>query len=178
MKASNTILITAVSLAAGLLSAGNASAVTQTRQFATNPTGICQGALPAFETAIRKRPLAVQNEGETNSFVTCSFTSQGNFGANPSNPTGVTMYLNTSGGAAVSVTCTGVSGYQGGANQYITKTATLAATGTQSTFAWSSADFTGAPAIFPSGLFSVSCALPPGVAINDSYVTFVEDVGT
>lgn len=180
MKASNTILATAVAVAAGLLSAGNASAATSARQFATNPTGICQGALPAFETAIRKRPLAVQNEGTQTAFVTCSFTSQGTFGASATNPTRVELYLNSTSGAATPISCTGVTGYASSTtSQYVIKNASAPANGGQTAVAWTAADFTPAGGTtFPSGLFSVSCSLPPGAAINDGYVIFAEEIGT
>ncbi len=68
---------TALVLAIGASFASfDAQAVTQNRRFQANATSYCQAALPAFEGAIRKRPLAVQNEGTTNAFVTCSFTME------------------------------------------------------------------------------------------------------
>src|SRR5690554_342572 len=60
-------------LAAGALAPQPAAALRVVAQ----ATAICQGALPAFETQIRKRPLALQNEGEANAFVTCSFNNPG-----------------------------------------------------------------------------------------------------
>src|SRR5690606_32531403 len=36
---------------------------------ASQPVARCQGALPVFETQIRKRPLAIQNEGSASTFV-------------------------------------------------------------------------------------------------------------
>jgi len=52
-----------------------ASAVDLERLSMANAVGRCQGALPNYEGAIRKRPLAVQNEGTGSAFVTCAFLS-------------------------------------------------------------------------------------------------------
>lgn len=137
------------------------------------------GALPAFETQIRKRPLAVQNEGNANSFVTCAFTSQGGYGASVTNPTSVVVWVNASGGAEVTINCTGVSGYQDNpGNEFIVKSVVAPASGSQVSLTWNAADFEGAPATFPYGAFAISCNLPSGGAINDSRMTFAEEIGT
>ncbi len=36
----------------------------------------CQPALPLDDAAVRKKPLAVQNEGIATAFITCSFKKQ------------------------------------------------------------------------------------------------------
>lgn len=148
----------------------DASAQSQTtRTFVTNPAGVCQGALPAFETAIRKRPLAIVNEGTSNAFVTCSFTSQGNI-------VGLEMWFRSTTEASSAVTCTAVSSYDTAPNNaFVTKTIELSASGEQDFLEWTPADF-GGTTTFPSSLINVSCALPAGAAINDSYLGFVEVV--
>jgi hypothetical protein len=176
---SSVIAVSGLVLAVGaMLAPITANAATSPRRLISNPAGVCQGALPAFETAIRKRPLAVQNEGTSNAFVTCSFTSQGNFGGSITNPTSVEVYFNSISGADVEISCTGVSGFVGGGNQFLVKNATALANGSQAVLTWVAADFSGAPANFPSGLFSISCNIPPGGAINDTYVFFAEEIGT
>ena len=35
----------------------------------SNAVDTCQGSLPSFEGALRKRPLAIVNEGTSNAFV-------------------------------------------------------------------------------------------------------------
>lgn len=167
----------ALAIGAGFVSA-DAQAATSQRQFVANPTAMCQGALPAFETAIRKRPLAVQNEGGANAFVTCSFTSQGSSSAHTSNPNRVAVYFNTISGTSTTINCTGISGYATGSNQFIPKSVVVPASGNQLSISWRASDFEGAPANMPSGLFSISCVLPPGGAINDTYVYFSEEIGT
>ncbi|MGY1459190.1 hypothetical protein ACW5F0_11195 [Luteimonas sp. A534] len=66
---------------------------------------------------------------------------------------------------AVELSCTGVSGFQTGtgATHYIVKSVLLPASGAQNVMRWNAVGFPGAPALFPTGLFSVSCALAPGV---------------
>lgn len=154
-----------------------AGAETRSRLFTTNPAGICQGALPAFETAIRKRPLAIQNEGATTAFITCAFASQGGVNLDDRNPTEVLVYFSNTSGKAVSVSCTGVTGYATRPGYYVVKQVELDGSPAQGLLAWRATDFEADETYFPSGLFSISCGLPPGVAINDSYVVFNEEVG-
>lgn len=153
----------------------DAQAVEIGRRFSSNATGLCQGALPAFETAIRKRPLAVQNEGASTAFVTCSFTSQGSQIAGGLNPATAAIFFTSQTGDDVTINCTGVSGRQNSPNEYIPKSVVVG--GATGAIEWLAADFSGAPARFPSGLFSVSCSLPPGAAILDTRVVFFEEIG-
>lgn len=175
----SVVRVLSLTLAAGLMLApATAGTITYTRRLATNATGACQGALPAFETAIRKRPLAIQNEGTSNAFVTCAFTSQGSASDDGRNPTYVLLYFSSNSGTALDISCTGVSGYQRGDKELIVKTVRLPVGGGSAFLGWAANEFEGAPARFPSGFFGVSCNLPPGAAINDTYVIFVEEVET
>ena len=63
---------TAALCAAGIAEAGSGHAVLLPRSFVQNATGACQAALPYYEGTIRKRPLAIQNEGDASAFVNCS----------------------------------------------------------------------------------------------------------
>jgi hypothetical protein len=38
----------------------------------SNAVDVCQGSLPSFEGTLRKRPLAIANEGSSPSFISCS----------------------------------------------------------------------------------------------------------
>lgn len=170
----SVLSVSGLTLAMGAaLIPGTAQAQTiVTRTEMSNPTNYCQAALPVFDGNVRKRPLAVQNEGSGNAFITCNFNTQG--GA----ITDVVVYFASSNTSSLSVTCTGVNSYNTGANEYIVKTAALNGTGGQNFIAWSASDFSGAPAYIPDGLFGISCNLLPGVGINDSYVIYDEDVGS
>lgn len=70
----------------------------------SNATGVCQGALPVYDTEIRKRPLALRNEGDASAYVSCSLPS--NVLANIIAYT----YVVNRNAAAVDVDCTFIAG--------------------------------------------------------------------
>lgn len=164
----------ALAAAAILLPAFSAAshAVVQERIFQAGPTALCQSALPVFDGVIRKRPLAVQNEGSEQAFVTCSFITQGQIAINYA-----ALWAASNDGTAKSLTCTGVTGFKSGPNQFVTRTIDLPASGIQQSVVWMPFDFVGTSGVFPSSHFSVSCALPPGAGINQLQLLFNEDVG-
>jgi hypothetical protein len=152
-----------------------AQAATQQRSFVQNATGACQSALPVFDGNIRKRPLAVQNEGTAAAFVSCSLmdTSGGVGGA--SSVTSVFMYADNNTGAAVDLTCTLVDGYSGGTNVFLPKTLTLPANSKAHPFLWTAAaDNGGANFNWTTNL---TCQLPVGTGLSLSFVYYDEDVG-
>jgi len=166
-------------IAVGSVMAAPAQAAVEVNEVGANATSHCQGALPAFETAIRKRPLAVQNEGSTSSFVTCSFSTQ--YNAGDINQVGYFgIFFNNTTATAKTVTCSGVAGFASNAtNVFISKTATVAGTtpaapGEGEIF-FEPAD-NGAQGYYP--LVNVSCNIPPGVGIADTYVGFNVDDAT
>lgn len=146
-----------VALIAAALPSPDAQAVES-----ANATAFCQGALPAFDTEIRKRPLAVRNEGTADAFVSCSIPS--NYaGAN----TGIHVYLVNRNAETATVNCTFVDGIVsefGGSNYpayYPQAIALLAGAG--EVLSWLASDF-DLPAF--SSIANVSCALPPGTEIT------------
>jgi len=106
------------------------------RVSSANATSFCQAALPVFDSNIRKRPLAVQNEGAEGAFVTCAFTAQSS-GLGP-----VTVVAANTGSSDATLTCTGVTGYNTGSNEYASKTIVVPASGWQA-MQWTGADFDG-----------------------------------
>lgn len=132
-------------------------------------TAVCQGALPAFETLIRKRPLAVQNEGDANAFVTCSLVNPG-ASSGISRISGATIYLQNLASGTRTVSCTAVNSSAGpapGAPLYLTRTVTVPRDDEGSTaLQFSAADFPGSPVLLPGDTLSVSCTLPPGTGIT------------
>lgn len=161
----------AVTLAVAAVSSVPASAQT-THANASQPSARCQGALPAFETQIRKRPLAVQNEGSSTSFVTCSFE----FDAAESAAGAELVDTYFTNGTAVdkTVNCTAVTGWSGGTNEYVSLSTVVPANsaGEANPF-WLAEDFEGGG--MASGLVSISCNLPTGVGINDTYVYWITE---
>lgn len=168
MKLATSLAVLVVSVAGAYASSASAQDV---RSSSANATAHCQGALPAFETAIRKRPLAVQNEGSASAFVTCSYEADA-FGSD-NGILALDTYFTNNTTATVNLTCTAVSGFQGGTNEFVSKTTVLAPGSGANPF-WQAAEFDNG--LFDS-LISISCSLPPGVGINDSYVTWTETAG-
>lgn len=160
MRPSSLLLAAAAFAAgAGLLSAGPAAAATVARQFFQNGGSACTGALPTFEGSLRKRPLAIANEGAVAAFVTCSAQAN-NF--NGVRPTVVFASATKRGGAAVTLSCTLVNGDSFNGAAYTLASIVLPAS-ESATLQWLPA----APATqLPFASVSISCALPPGVEVN------------
>jgi len=156
----------------GMTAMSDAKAALASRSLAANASGTCQSALPVYDVNIRKRPRAIQNEGDSAAFVTCSYYSQGLDIQSTSNPSSLRVYASVVDGVEDSLTCTLVMGNGDGPSTYIVKTISLAATGELAVIWWDSTDFPNPP---PSGLFSISCNLTPGVGIRYSVIRFKEE---
>lgn len=174
------LLTAAVAVAAASLSpAAMAERIQRQAGIQGNATSNCQGALPSFEGAIRKRPLAVQNEGTTNAFVTCSFVSEYDDESELLNMASYfgAYFINRS-ATAKTVTCSGVAGYDTGeSNSYVSKTVTVAANSAAQAELFFTPEDNGGEGYHP--LVSISCNLQPGIGINDTYVGYsiVDDIG-
>jgi hypothetical protein len=168
----NGIITATLTAGLGLIFAsGAAGAVTSSRAFNQNATGLCQSALPTFDGQIRKRPLAVQNEGTSSAFVSCAFMV-------PSKGTGVTQVTltadnNTS--SPVDISCTLVSGVSHFTATYHPKTITLPANSGLNYLQWTAADNGGAN--FDDFALSASCNLPVGTGLSFTQTVFSVDVG-
>lgn len=175
MNQPNLLRLAALPLALCTLAAiGSADAAVVDRSINSNAGGLCQAALPAYDGLIRKRPLAVQNEGTADAFITCALTS---VDAGAGNPEQVDIYARSNNGVAHTVTCTAVSGFAADTNQFVAKTITVPADGSQVRMTWLPADFTATTGTLPSKLLSASCVLPPGSGLNDTYVFYGEEIG-
>jgi hypothetical protein len=134
-------------------------------------TAICQGALPAFETLVRKRPLAMQNEGDANAFVTCSFNNPGT-NAGGSRISSITVYLQNAAAGTRTISCTAVNiaaGADAAAALYRTKSIPVPRdAGASTALQFTAADFPGAPILLPGDAVSVSCNLLPGTGITST----------
>ncbi len=167
--ASSTLAVLTLATLAGL--ASPAQAVSVTRNVLRMATLGCQSALPTFDTSIRKRPLALQNEGTADAFVTCGL--EGTFLAAPLS-TSVAVKLRNNTAASVDVSCTLTDAGPGLHNPtYFTKTVTLAANAVDVDLGFTSADNGGNAFIYPA----FSCALPPGIGIAATTQSYPEDVG-
>lgn len=163
-------------LAAALLAGTchDASAASVFRSSSGNAVGRCQGALPSYEGALRKRPLALQNEGAGDAFVTCVFLSD----TTNTSVQGFGVAARSLNGVASTLRCTAVLGTDGGPARYATRSVVLLATGEDaSVLNWSGPEFPGGGAITPAESMSLSCLLPPGVALTETYLHTFQNIG-
>ena len=161
-------------LALPLLLAGNtADAAVKNRVVTSHAVGNCQPATKVADGSIRKRALAVVNEGDTTGFVTCAFASP-----IPNVDESVSllrMFVGNQSNVTKSMTCTLVGGIDGALDNQFQGNNLGVAPNVRTEFEWPASVFNNGK--FPS-VFSVSCALEPGMKILVSYLFFSEDVGT
>ncbi len=141
----------------------------------TNAAGVCQGALPNFETNLRKRPSGIINQSSSAAFVSCSTTQNFFTPDSASSATDLGVLLTNSTAAEVTVNCTMVAGlnYVGFMSpmQY-PKSITVPANASSEGGWNAAADNAGTP--FPPSL-NLSCNLPAGVEIGAVYWYSPED---
>ncbi len=121
-------------------------------EYQTLAAGACKSALPVYDGNIRSRPLAVQNEGWSLAFVTC--TQQNDTAVRASNAS--IALVNTTGGA-VTVNCTLVEDTLPAT--YTARSVTIAAGAKSGIVFLPEAD---TEFYFR---FAFSCGIPPGVGI-------------
>lgn len=129
----------------------------------SGPVGNCQPALPAYEALIRKRPLAIENEGSQHAYVTCALQTE----EVSLNVQSFSTRLSNRSDAQVTVTCTAVIGDELASASYLPKSITLAP-GTAGNLTWTGADAGG---LLTSKSIAMSCHLPPSVGLNRNRVT-------
>lgn len=158
----------ATSLATAVLALSALAPATATDRFTVaNAPGRCQAALPAFEGQIRKRPLAVQNEGTAPAFVTCSLIADG---SDFTTTQSISIWAANTGSADATLQCTAVVGYEQGEVTYVSKSVGLVAGGVQGQIFFGPTEF---PAGFaPGEPVSLSCNVPVGVGLNDMYLSY------
>jgi hypothetical protein len=140
-------------------------------------TGMCKAATNAYAVGTRYRPLALANESDANSYVTCNWQGDDKTGS-VRGAKRLSLVVSNYGNAARSVTCTLVNGHQTGAlvfASYVPKTVNIPAGGFAE-MAWVPGEVANSK---PSGIDrpSVSCALPPQTALQYTRREYNEDVG-
>lgn len=167
------------SLLGGLLAAAvipAADAAVENLQFQSGAAGLCQGALPVMDSNLRKRPLGVANEGETPAFVSCAFTTlmdQGGGGgvAQESAVRYFGMFLSSYVAEPQTVSCTGVIGYEGSPSlQYVSLDVDVSSETPDTNYLYFYPEDADPGQEHFHQLVSMSCRLPPGTGINDTYV--------
>lgn len=127
----------------------------------SNAVDVCQGALPNFEGALRKRPLAIANEGASPSFVSCSLRTPLSA---QENVTGLIVLFTNRAAAAQAFSCTLVEGVAApfGSPVFQPK-ATVLPAGAFGALGWDQHGDNGGDVY---EIPNLNCALPPGVEIN------------
>lgn len=155
---------------------GPASAVDSSRVYFQNATGICQPALPAFEGTIRKRPLAIANEGASVAFISCSAPrspAEGVGGHATYGISSVSVRIYNRTGASADVGCTLITGWDAPSSTYSPKVITVGANDNEFQ-TWTAAADNGGQNIYQPNF---SCSLPPGLDIGYFYYFYSSPVG-
>ena len=136
------------------------------------PVNICQGALPNYEGAFRKRPRGIRNEGTADAFISCALLSRN---SSLLKHTVVEAKFVNSTASAKTVNCTLVDGPGIGsspASVNIVKSVVVAANAF-SFITWNAADNGGNNYYVPA----LSCVIPPGVEVNNINDNYLEEIG-
>ncbi|MBC7989294.1 MAG: hypothetical protein H7Y19_06900 [Luteimonas sp.] len=125
---------------------------------ASTASGSCQGNLPASDTNLRNRPLAIKNEGSSAAFVSCAVPTP----YNPESVDAAVVFVTNTTAAAINVSCTYVDGGLQPNVVFHPKTVAVPAN--------AFAPIIWEPAEFSLTTFSLyanfSCNVPPGVELN------------
>jgi hypothetical protein len=157
--------ILALSLTAAV-SVANAEEINSEYAF-INAAQACQLSVPTIDTRVSPRATGFRNDGSSNSFVMCGFWVPDSEGVNYYT---ATVYLATTDGVARDVTCTGANGIAGiYPQEYVAKTAHVQPGDAGINWiTYTPGDFggvTGSTDIPYSDAFSITCTLPPHMAI-------------
>lgn len=132
-----------------------------------NAGATCLPALQRFDGDVRKRPLAVVNEGADATFVTCNYTVDEEAYDSKGGVERFDITAKNQGSAAAQATCTAVVGIDDGQARYIAKSVTLQP-GARAKLEWKAEDY-GLQAGW-EGPVSMSCLLLPQMALNEGHV--------
>jgi hypothetical protein len=168
-------LATAASFAIGMAAVPAATAATQDKIYEFPAADACQLSIPTTDTKVRPKASGYRNEGTSNQFVICGMGGY---------EKGTVLYMvllySSMDGAQHEMSCTGVTGLPGSDSDplYATKTVTVAASG-YSFALWGAEDFGGVEdeLIAPGMNLSVTCTLPPNVALQGFESEQLVDVG-
>ncbi len=162
-------------LAIGLAATLPAGAATQAKTYDYSPGDACQLSIPTTDTKVRPRANGYRNEGTSSQFVICGMGGYEN-----DTVTAMSLRFTAMDGIARSMSCTGYTGLPGwpGGVHYSTKTVSVPATGYGSQ-SWTASDFGGnaGEVIFGGLNLSVTCTLPPNVALQGFESQGLIDVG-
>jgi hypothetical protein len=162
----------AFALSAGLALPAPAHAALKSQLADYNAAMACQLSIPTIDTKVAPRATGFRNDGASGAFVICGLSL-------PSDDSFVgtgTIYLHSFDNASHAFNCTGVGG-QPGDIHYAVKAVTVPANA--STFLqFAPADFGFGGSSLPGGYsVSITCSLPPHIAITLLEAAYQQDVG-
>ena len=146
------------------------SALTVSRDQWDQAGSACQLVAPTTSSKVRQQAAGMRNEGTTNEFVICQFTST-------SPLEWATINFQSLDGVDHVVNCTGMVGTTLGFVAYSSKSAAMGPDWWPAEIVWMPADF-GESGDFGSALFSVTCLLPAGTQLVTLGSGYAEDVGS
>jgi len=176
-----SVLVTslAVVLVASVFSPAKA-ALTPNRLLEVLGSDMCKLSVPTIDSKVRPRATGFRNEGTTNQFVICTMhTNNGPNGTFSSPLFDAGLLVTSYDGVARDVTCTAVNSFSVfGDQQFVPKTQNTNGGFVQ--FWWAEADFgvSDGSGIPTSGVFSITCILPPGTSLDLGLSNYYEDIGT
>ncbi len=134
-----------------------------------NPSGICDGATPAYDALLRKTPTKVANVGTKVAYVSCSLPL-----LFPNEVDTVSLFVRNPNRVKGSVSCTLVDGTNGAdappTRSYAQSYAFAAGDRTWMSFYWEPAAY---GLVTFSGPVNLSCALSPGMELDNIGEEFV-----
>lgn len=154
-----------------MLAMGNVNATNVTKDNG-NASSMCDRALPVYDNNVRKRPLAVVNEGASPSFVNCVYRTFSNTESNSITYSdvkyfAVRVYNYTT--EWHSVDCTGIVGTDGQMAQYMPKSQQVPPGGSR-LYTWHHDTDNGGP--FWKSNAAVQCLLPVNTGIGETHIHF------
>lgn len=159
-------------LAAAILSATlfpfASPAVTLTKYTTYNPASACVLSIPTTDTGVRPKATGFRNEGMVNNFVICSVAAEGRADELTPYVDGIflTFIPDKYDNDAVSFSCTAMDrSYIKATGAYSTKTVLIPAwaSGVNTNLYFAAQDFPSTN--LRGGTASITCLLPPGVAV-------------
>lgn len=158
------------------LSSAATSAAEVSRYDYQAAAAICQPALAVHATALRSRPLSLENRGTEPVFVSCALRGDPRPGGRGAMK--VLAEVGATGTAAAVVSCTFVDGLQEGSTVnavYRTKSVVVQPDSRGVAVTWQPSEIAGSPEHIARP--AVQCELPPGTALHYLSVTYDEDIG-
>ena len=158
---------------------GNAAEIGQI--MASSAMAHCQSFTPGVTNTIRNRVIGSENIGDASIGIACAFEVDAG-AMTPDGVQSIKLFFNNHSAAAIDITCTAAVGVEGSFSFFVSKTTNVAADTIPSGGPSASVEFTPADSGSPDPgfgdyLVGLTCQLPKGAVIEDTYVAYAVDNG-